>query len=133
MANFYLWGLIQGSLECLFSVKIIKWLALHQSTTNLCFYSNITPTRLPVKSLTSIFKASTVSGVLQLRDSKDGQKTSCPCLETGSSWNAWGAVNTAECCLHFQEILGHTQTNKTGFGKLKCLRCLFVSLKSIEN
>lgn len=56
-------------LEHLFSVKIRKWLGLHQSTTNLCLYSTTSPIRLPVKSLTSIFKASKVSGLLQMRDS----------------------------------------------------------------
>ena len=110
-------------LERLFSVKIRKWLGLHQSTTNLCLYSNSSPIRLPVKSLTSIFKASKVSGLLQLRDSKDTSvRLSCPRLETGSSWNVREAVNTAECRLRFQEILGHTQTNKAGLGRTKMSR-----------
>ena len=45
----------------------------------MCLDSNISPIRLPVKSLTSIFKASKVSGLLQLRDSKDSSvRLSCP-------------------------------------------------------
>ena len=68
-------------------------------------------------------KAFKVSGLLQLRDSKDTSvRLSCPRLETGSSWNVREAVNTAECRLRFQEILGHTQTNKAGLGRTKMSR-----------
>ena len=110
-------------LEQLISVTIRKWLGLHHSATNLCLYSNISPCRLPITSLTSIFKASKVSGFLQLRDSKDRSVSlSCPRLETGSSWKVREAVNTAECRLRFQEILGHTQTNKAGLGRTKMSR-----------
>ena len=68
-------------------------------------------------------KALKVSGLLQLRDSKDSLVLlSCPCWETGSSWNVREAVNTAECRIHFQEILGHSQTNKAGLGRTEMSR-----------
>ena len=53
------------------STYIRKWLHLHQSTTNLCFYSSTSPCPLPINILTSILKSCKISGHLLLRDSKD--------------------------------------------------------------
>ena len=58
-------------LEQKVSTYIRKWLHLHQSTTNLCFYSSTSPCPLPINSLTSILKSCKISGHLLLRDSKD--------------------------------------------------------------
>ena len=111
---------VAQKLESSISVKLRKWLGLHHSTTNLCLYSSISPCRLPISSLTSIFKASKVSGDLMLRDSRDKYvSASCPILETGTSWRVREAVNTAETTLFFKQILGHTQTNKAGLGRSK--------------
>ena len=114
---------VATELESMISVKLRKWLGLHHSVTNLCMYSSSSPIRLPITSLTSIYKSSKVSGDLMLRDSKDQSVSkSCPILETGSSWRAREAVNTAETRLFFNQILGHTQTNKAGLGRSKFKR-----------
>ena len=95
---------------------IRKWLNLHHSTTNICFYSSSSPCPLPIKSLTSIFKSCKISGLLLLRDSKDplvsGNK---PNLKSGS-WNANGAVRSAESELNFRKLRGPTQFGRAGIG-----------------
>ena len=45
-------------LEQKISCLLRKWLKLHHSTTNICLYSSISPCPLPIKSLTSVLKAS---------------------------------------------------------------------------
>ena len=84
-------------LNTCFHLKSENGLLCIRALPILCLYSNTSPIRLPVKSLTSIFKASKVSGLLQLRDSKDSSvRLLCPRLETGSSWNIREEVST-EC------------------------------------
>ena len=53
-------------LEQKISCFIRKWLKLHNSTSNICLYSSISPCPLPLKSLTSIQKAAKVSGHLYI-------------------------------------------------------------------
>ena len=53
------------------STYIRKWLRLHRSTTDLCFYSRHSPCPLPISSVTSLLKSSNSSAYLQLRDSSD--------------------------------------------------------------
>ena len=95
---------------------IRKWLNLHHSTTNICFYSSSSPCPLPIKSLTSIFKSCKISGLLLLRDSRDplvsGNK---PNLKSGS-WNANGAVRSAESEINFRKLRGPTQFGRAGIG-----------------
>ena len=80
----------QVRLEQKTSSFIRKWLNLHHSTTNICFYSSSSPCPLPIKSLTSIFKSCKISGLLLLRDSRDPLvSVSKPNLKSGS-WNANG-------------------------------------------
>ena len=71
-------------LEQKVSTYIRKWLHLHQSTTNLCFYSSTSPCPLPINSLTSILKSCKITGHLFLRDSKDPLvAASNPVLKSG--------------------------------------------------
>ena len=49
-------------LEQKVSVFIRKWLHLHHSTLSLCFYSSVSPYPLPIKGLSSVLKASKISG-----------------------------------------------------------------------
>ena len=95
---------------------IRKWLNLHNSTTDICLYSSSSPCPLPIKSLTSIFKSCKITCLLLLRDSKDplvsGNK---PNLKSGS-WNANGAVRSAESELNFRKLRGPTQFGRAGIG-----------------
>ena len=103
-------------LEQKVSTYIRKWLRLHRSTTNLCLYSSTSPCPIPVKSLTSIFKSSKISGHLLLRDSRDPLvSSSVPTLKAGS-WDIKKTIKVAEDDLAFQKILGHIQHGTSGLG-----------------
>ena len=71
---------------------------------------------LTYKNLTFIFKSCKISGLLLLRDSKDplvsGNK---PNMKSGS-WNANGAVCSAESELNFRKLRGPTQFGRAGIG-----------------
>ena len=100
------------------SVHIRKWLHIHNSTTDVCLYSSSSPCPLPIKSLTSIWKSSKVSGQLLLRESSDAFiSDSDICLRSGN-WKVDKAVRDAENKLEFQKILGYHQTHRAGFGSL---------------
>ena len=103
-------------LEQKVSTNIRKWLRLHRSTTNLCLYSSMSPCPIPVKSLTSIFKSSMISGHLLLRDSRDPLvSSSVPTLKAGS-WDIKKTIKVAEDDLAFRKILGHIQHGRSGLG-----------------
>ena len=92
---------------------------MHQSTTNLCFYSSTSPCPLPINSLTSILKSCKISGHLLLRDSKDPLvAASNPVLKSGS-WKVKYAVRSAESELAFQTIRGPPQFGRAGLGTTK--------------
>ena len=106
---------VAESLEKTLSKFIRKWLGLHQSTTSSGFYNKLAPCPLPLKSFTSILKASKVSAYLLLRDSKDPLvSSSVPRILTGQTWHVDEAVKFAESDLAFREKFG--QTNLTGAG-----------------
>ena len=116
-------------LEQKISTFIRKWLGLHRTTTNLCFYSSSSPCPLPLSSLTSILKAQKVSGHLQLRDSSDPLiSSSVPVLKAGV-FVVEDAVKDAESALKFETIRGATQTNKAGLGINKPLKIPKVGTK----
>ena len=72
---------------------------LHHSTSNLCFYSSVSPCPLPIKSLSSALKASKISGHLLLRSSQDTLVSGCvPKLQTGT-WKVEDAVSSCEMTL----------------------------------
>ena len=98
------------------SCFIRKWLKLHNSTTNICLYSSVSPCPLPIKSLTSIMKSAKVSGQLLLRDSADPVVSSANIDVTSGKWSALNNVTEAENNLHLKEILGYHQSNRAGFG-----------------
>ena len=106
-------------LEQKVSTYIRKWLHLHQSTTNLCFYSSTSPCPLPLNSRTSILKSCKISGHLLLRNSKDLLVAAInPVLKSGS-WKVKDAVRSAESELAFQTIRGPPQFGRAGLGTTK--------------
>ena len=108
-------------LEQKISTFIRKWLKLHNSTSNLCFYSSSSPCPLPVKSLTSILKSAKISGHLLLRDSKDPLVTSSPPSLPSGSWDASDTVRCAESSLTFQKVVGKNQLGRAGLGYSKSI------------
>ena len=104
-------------LEKRVSKYIRKWLGLHKSTSSTGFYNSLAPCPLPLKSFTSILKASKTSAYLLLRDSKDPLvSSSVPQILTGTSWHVDEAVDFAEKELDFRSKFGHSQTGRAGFG-----------------
>ena len=108
---------IVEKLEQHISKHIRKWLGFHPTLSPLALYSKESPCPLPFTGLTSLFKTSKASSLLQLRDSKDPiVSTSVPSLDTGRKWSVSNSVGDAESILYFQKVLGHTQTGKAGLG-----------------
>ena len=97
-------------------------------------YSNISPIQLSVQSLSCIFKASKVSGLLQLRDSKDSSVSlSCTRSEIGSLGTPGSQLTLLNVVSISKRLsVTHKQT-KLAWEELKGLRCLVVALSSIEN
>ena len=108
-------------LEQNISTFLRKWLKLHHSTSNLCFYSSLSPCPLPVKSLTSILKSAKISGHLLLRDLKDPLVASSPPSLRSGSWDASDTVRCAESSLTFQKVVGNTQLGRAGLGYSKSI------------
>ena len=83
-------------LEQKISNSIRKWLCLHNSTTNICFYSSSSPYPLPVEGLTSILKLANISDKLLLRESSDPFVASASVPVNASNWVASDAIANAE-------------------------------------
>ena len=101
------------------SKYIRKWLNIHSSTTDLSFYSLISPCPLHIKNLTSILKSSKSSGHLDLRDSMDHLVSSvCPNLISGH-WKATLVTQITEAELNFPKIRWPLHLGRSGFGNVK--------------
>ena len=88
-------------------IYIRKWLKLHKCITSLLFYSSGSHSPLTVRSLTSVFKSSKISGHLLLKHSQDASVSSCaPKLQAGI-WQVEEAVHTSETDLKHKSIIGH--------------------------
>ena len=103
-------------LEQKISCFIRKWLKLHNSTSNVCLYSSVSPCPLPLKSLSSVLKAAKVSGHLLLRDSTDQKVAEANINLKCGNWKVGEEVGKAEDLIEFKKILGYHQTSRAGFG-----------------
>ena len=103
-------------LEQKISCFIRKWLRLHNSTSNICLYSSVSPCPLPLKGLTSVQKAAKVSGHLLLRESADHYVSDAKIQLQSGKWKVSNDIKEAEDLLHFKKVLGYHQTNRAGFG-----------------
>ena len=103
-------------LELKVSVFIPKWLHLHHSTSNLCFYYSVSPCPLPITSLSSALKASKVSRHLLLRSSQDPIVLGCiPKLQTGT-WKVEDAVSSFKNDIKINQVCGNSHHNRHGLG-----------------
>ena len=110
---------VASRLEQKVSSLIRKWLNLHKSISCLSFYSSSSPCQLPIKSLTSVLKASKISGHLLLQESKDPLISDCvPNLNSGS-WNAKTAVSMTERDVHLKSNISNANYNCSGLGYSK--------------
>ena len=110
---------IYKKLEQKISYYIRRWLRLHHTISNIVLYSSVSPCPLPVSSLTSVLKASKISGYLLLRDSNDPSVSqNCPEVNAGR-WSASDSVKLAESELAFRDIMGYQQQGRSGFGAFK--------------
>ena len=99
-------------LEQKISTYIRKWLRLHNSTSNICLYSSLSPCLLPIKSLSSVAMSAKVSGHLLLRESNDPYVANADVKLKSGKWNVAEAVSDAENHLDFKKILGYHQQHK---------------------
>ena len=103
-------------LEQKVSIFIHKWLHLHHSTSSLCFYSSVSLCPLPIKSLSSVLKASKISGHLLLRNSQDALLSSCvPKLKTGT-WKVEDDGLFCENDKKISQVRGNGHHIRHGFG-----------------
>ena len=98
---------LAARLEQKISTFICKWLHLHHSMSNLCFYSADLSCPVPIKSLTSVLKASKISGHLLLKHSLDLLVSSCPPKLKAGSWEVEKAVNLTEQDIKLQQMTSY--------------------------
>ena len=104
---------LAARLEQKISTFICKWLYLHHSMSSLCFYSADSPCPLPVKSLTSVLKASKISGYLLLKHSL---VSSCPSKLKAGSWEVEKVLNVAELDIKLLQMTGYHHQGHHGIG-----------------
>ena len=99
--------------------SLLKWLNIDSSTTDISFYSLISPWPLPIKSLTFILKSSKISGHLLLWVTKDPLISSVsPSLKNGH-WKATSATQINEAVLSFCKTRGPLHLGRSGLGNVK--------------
>ena len=104
---------------------------LHHSTSNLCFYSSVSPCPLPIKSLSSVLKASKISGHLLSRSSQDTLISGCvPKLQTGF-WKVEDAVSSCENDIKINQVSHHNRHGLGYYTTLKVPRQIFKTLPEI--
>ena len=120
-------------LEQKISCYMQKWLNLHNSTTNICLYSSVSPCHLPIKSLTSVMKSAKVSGHLLLRKSSDQCVSGTNIDLKSGKWKVPDAVREAESTLEFKKIIGYISQTEQVSVRSQPLKYLPNGLMLIEN
>ena len=99
------------------SVYIRKWLRLPKQINNTAIYGKNQQLVLPIPSIFEEFKAGKVRTVLMLRYSKDNEiRENPPEVRTYRKWIAEQEVDRAISSLKHQDVVGLTQTGRSGFG-----------------
>lgn len=95
---------------------IRKWLGLPRSLSSVGLFGR-NALQLPLRSILLGYRQEKARLVLELRDSSDPsvQNTKAP-VRTGRKWRAELAVDQAISRLKPQEIVGRTQSGRTGLG-----------------
>ena len=103
-------------LEQRISVYLRRWLNLSNRITDLAIYSKISPCPIPLVRLSSVLKASKISGYLQLRDSKDPLVSATLPAKNTRSWEVATAAKSADSALLFRDMFGSPHIGKRGLG-----------------
>ena len=99
------------------SVYIQKWLKLPKTINNTALYGKKQQLTLPIPYIFEECKAGKVRTVMMLRYSKDDKiSENPPEVRTFRKWNAEDEVNEAISRLRHQDIIGSTQTGRSGLG-----------------
>ena len=99
------------------SVYIRKWLKLPETINNTALYGKKQQLTLPIPSIFEEYKAGKVRTVMMLRYSKDDKiSENPPEVRTFRKWNAEDEVSEAISRLRHQDIIGSTQTVRSGLG-----------------
>ena len=114
---------LAGRLEQI-STFICKWLHLHHSMSSLWFYSADSPYPLLIKSLTSVLKASKISGHLLLKHSHNPLVSSCPPKLQASSWEVKKALNKTEQDIKLLHMSGYHHQGHHGIGYMNTPKTL---------
>ena len=94
-----------------------KWLGVSKNMSSVLLYCDETPCLLPIHGIVTEFKKRKVSGLLQLRQSKDQSvRANVPQLYSGKKWKVADEVDRIESRLNVVKVMGSTQTGRTGFG-----------------
>lgn len=93
-----------------------KWLGVPRCLTNINIYGKGV-LELPITSLTEEYKCSKVRLQMTLKDSRDQTiRNAAPPLSTGRKWAPSNAVQHATSALRHNDIVGHVQLGRGGFG-----------------
>ena len=100
---------------------------------SLCFYSSASPCPLPIKSLSSAWKASKISGHLLLRNSQVSHISICvPQLQSGA-WKAEDTVLPCESDIKSNKICGSQHHNMLGLGYTTTFKVTKIYSKDTKN
>ena len=106
---------------------------LHNSTTNICLYSSVSPCPFPIKSPTSVMKSAKVSGHLLVCELTDWCVSQRSIDLKSENWKVSDAVREAEGTLEFKKIIGYHLSNRAGLDQSQPLQYLQNGLMRIEN
>ena len=99
------------------SVYIRKWLRLPKQINTSALYGRKSQLSLPITSIVEEYKAGKVRTVMMLRYSKDSKiKENPPVVRTYRKWSAESEVDDIMSKLSHQDIVGYTQTGRSGLG-----------------
>jgi len=104
-------------MERVISKHLRSWLGVTPSLSSVALYSNSTKLKIPLKSVLEEFKVGKCRTMVAMEESKDPIVWAVqPDLKTGRKWRASDGVRDAKLDIKIEEVVGHVQTNKRGFG-----------------
>ena len=108
------------TMEMKISSFIRKWLGIPRCLSNLAFYSHGNKLQLPLTALTEEFKVTKARFFMTLHDSEDQViRDTLPDVKTGHKWSVSEEIDSMESQLYFHDIVGATQTGRSGLGMSK--------------
>ena len=98
-------------------IKLRKWLGLPKMFATAGLYRNASPLQLPFPSIVDLYKFGKIRHVLTFKESSDiNIRYSPPVVRTGRKWKAEEETEDIIGELRHSDIVGHTQTSRSGLG-----------------